>query len=88
MIHRMKISAGVVHRLLLDLRQALIVTPAARVVWEGITPLARNEWICRVTSGKRIETRSIRIEKALSKRVFNNLCRYEIFLVRAKNFGK
>jgi uncharacterized protein YndB with AHSA1/START domain len=36
-------------------------------VWEDITPLARNEWICWVTSGKKAETRGIRIKKALSK---------------------
>jgi len=27
----------------------------------------RNEWICWVTSGKKAETRGIRIKKALSK---------------------
>ncbi|HVM73937.1 MAG TPA: YdeI/OmpD-associated family protein [Candidatus Paceibacterota bacterium] len=50
-----------------DLRRALIKTSAARAVWEDITPLARNEWICWVISGKKAETRNIRIEKALSK---------------------
>ncbi|MEK6902525.1 MAG: YdeI/OmpD-associated family protein [archaeon] len=35
--------------------------------WGTITPLARNEWICWVTSGKKSETRDIRIKKALSK---------------------
>jgi uncharacterized protein YdeI (YjbR/CyaY-like superfamily) len=36
-------------------------------VWNDITPLARNEWICWVISGKKVGTRNIRIEKALSK---------------------
>ncbi len=58
---------GVVHKVPEDLRKALTSTPAARAVWEDITPLARNEWICWVTSGKKVETRSIRIKKALSK---------------------
>jgi len=62
-----KIATGVVHTVPTDLRKALIQTPAARAVWEDITPLARNEWICWVISGKKTETRSIRIEKALSK---------------------
>ena len=61
------ISAGVVHKLPADLRQALLSVPAALAVWQDITPLARNEWICWVTSGKKAETRNIRIEKALSK---------------------
>ena len=61
------ISTAAVHKVPTDLRKALISTPAARVAWEDITPLARNEWICWVTSGKKAETRNIRIEKALSK---------------------
>ena len=55
------------HKLPADLRQALTSTPAALAVWEDITSLARNEWICWVTSGKKAETRNIRIEKTLSK---------------------
>jgi len=62
-----EITAGVVHSVPEDLRKALGSTPAARAVWQNITPLARNEWICWVTSGKKAETRNIRIKKALSK---------------------
>jgi len=61
------IAGGVVHAMPADLRKALTSTPAARVAWEDITPLARNEWICWVISGKKAETRNIRIKKALSK---------------------
>ena len=61
------IAGGVVHKLPEDLRAALVATPAARALWQDITPLARNEWICWVTSGKKEETRGIRIKKALSK---------------------
>lgn len=50
-----------------DLRAALLAAPKALAVWEDITPLARSEWICWVTSGKKAETRSIRIKKGLSK---------------------
>ncbi len=62
-----KITDGVVHQVPADFRRALNTTPAARVVWEDITPLARNEWICWVISGKKAQTRGIRIKKALSK---------------------
>lgn len=62
-----EISGGVVHKLPADLREALVSAPAALSVWQDITPLARNEWICWVTSGKKAETRNIRINKALSK---------------------
>lgn len=62
-----EIAGGVVHKLPSDLQKALLSDPKVLAVWEDITPLARNEWICWVTSGKKEETRSIRIEKALSK---------------------
>jgi uncharacterized protein YdeI (YjbR/CyaY-like superfamily) len=50
-----------------DLQKALKSVPGAQKTWEQITPLARNEWICWVSSGKKDETRIIRIEKAVSK---------------------
>lgn len=56
-----------VHKLPVDLQKAILSAPKARTVWEDITPLARNEWICWVTSGKKAETRKIRTEKAISK---------------------
>ena len=55
------------HKLPEDLKKALGSVPMVKKAWEDITPLARNEWICWVTSGKKIETRNIRIEKAISK---------------------
>ena len=62
-----KISSGTVHTLPSDWREVLIATPKVLSLWEEITPLARNEWICWIISGKKAETRSIRIKKALSK---------------------
>jgi uncharacterized protein YdeI (YjbR/CyaY-like superfamily) len=61
------LASGTVHKLPDDFRKAIAATPAARAVWEDITPLARNEWICWVTSGMKAETRGIRIEKGISK---------------------
>jgi len=61
------INTSTVHSLPADLRKAIVSNKAALAIWEDITPLAKNEWICWVTSGKKAETRSIRIEKALSK---------------------
>lgn len=60
-------STGMVHKVPADLQKAITSAPKARAVWGDITPLAKNEWICWVTSGKKEETRGIRIEKALSK---------------------
>ncbi len=47
-----------------DLRKALAATPKAKAVWSDITPLARRDWIQWITSGKRVETRTLRIDKA------------------------
>jgi len=58
---------GVAHTLPDDLRKAILSTPTVRKLWDDISPLARNEWICWVISGKKEETRGIRIKKALSK---------------------
>ncbi len=62
-----KLASGTVHKLPNDLRKAITSTPAVKALWEDITPLARNEWICWVISGKKEETLDIRIKKALSK---------------------
>jgi uncharacterized protein YdeI (YjbR/CyaY-like superfamily) len=61
------IAGGTIHPLPDDLRKAVLGAPKVLALWEDITPLARNEWICWVTSGKKDETRDIRIGKALSK---------------------
>lgn len=62
-----EIASNMPHRMPIDLQKALTSNPRAQKVWEMVTPLARNEWICWVTSGKKVETRNIRIKKALSK---------------------
>jgi len=56
-----------IHAMPADLQKALATSPIAKAVWTEITPIARNEWICWVISGKKTETRVIRIHKALSK---------------------
>ena len=62
-----KILPGTVHQLPTDFKKAIIADSKVFLVWNDITPLARNEWICWVTSGKKAETRDIRINKAMSK---------------------
>jgi uncharacterized protein YdeI (YjbR/CyaY-like superfamily) len=54
------------HKMPKDLQKAL-ASSNLQAMWKNITPLAKNEWICWVTSGKKIETRDIRIKKAISK---------------------
>ncbi len=48
-----------------DVKRALAAAHAnARATWSDITPVARRDWVGWITSGKRAETRRIRIEKA------------------------
>lgn len=58
-----EISSGVVHRLPVDLESVLSADEEALALWEGITPLARNEWICWVEHAKKNETRQKRIDR-------------------------
>lgn len=62
-----KLSGGTVHALPADVREMIAKHPKIAALWEDITPLARNEWICWITSGKQKETRHVRLEKARSK---------------------
>lgn len=55
------------HKMPMDFRKAIVSNKAVLALWNDITPLARNEWICWVISGKKAETRGIRINKAVSK---------------------
>ncbi len=64
---KQKISTGVVHTLPVDLRKKLLSSQETLTAWEDITPLARNEWICWVTSAKKQETRTHRIERLLNE---------------------
>ena len=61
------ISSGVVHKVPADLREALTPDPKALTLWEDITPLARNEWICWVISVKKPETRKEHVERTCTE---------------------
>lgn len=61
------ISSGVVHKIPADLREALTSDPKALALWESLTPLARNEWICWVISVKKPETRKQHVERVVTE---------------------
>lgn len=61
------ISSGVVHNLPADLRLALSRDAKALALWEGLTPLARNEWICWVTFVKQEKTRNEHVKRTVSE---------------------
>ena len=58
-----KVAVGVVHPLPADLSKALLANPEALVLWNDITPLARNEFICWVEDAKQQVTRERRIRR-------------------------
>jgi uncharacterized protein YdeI (YjbR/CyaY-like superfamily) len=58
-----RVPGGVVHKLPVDLREALIANPTALDAWKDITPLARNEFICWVEDAKQEVTRERRIRR-------------------------
>jgi hypothetical protein len=55
---------GVVHHAQADLQAAVRADPRVLALWEGLTPLGRNEFICWVDDAKRPETRQKRIVRA------------------------
>lgn len=55
------------HKLPNDFKAAILAEAKAVELWQDITPLARNEWICWVTSGAKAETRVKRIKVGLDK---------------------
>lgn len=61
------ISGGTAHKLPADLRVALTSDPKALELWESLTPLARNEWICWITFVKKEETRKDHVKRTTSQ---------------------
>lgn len=57
----------VAHALPKDLRAALLKNKKALALWEDITPLARNEFICWVESAKEPQTRNRRIGRSIDE---------------------
>ncbi len=55
------------HRLPVDLREALVTDSTALDAWKDITPLARNEFICWVEDAKQHTTRERRIRRTLEE---------------------
>ncbi len=54
---------GTVHKMPTDLHRALVAKPATTELWNALTALGRNEFICWVENAKAIETRTRRIRR-------------------------
>lgn len=62
-----EISGGLVHELPADLVAALTKTKKVTALWESLTPIARNEFICWVEDAKREQTRDRRIVRTVEE---------------------
>lgn len=62
-----KLSDGTAHKIPSDLKKALTAVPKAQLVWERLTPLARNEWICWNISVKQAATRKDHIQRTVKE---------------------
>ena len=64
------ITPSTLHELPKDMEKILNANPDLLEIWNGLTPLARNEWICWVTIVKKVETREehlVRMQEDLKK---------------------
>lgn len=61
------LSAGTVHGLPEDLERALHSDPETVALWQGLSPLGRNEFICWVEDAKQATTRQRRIGRTLEE---------------------
>ena len=55
-----------VHEVPPDLAETLRADAAALAIWAGLTPLARNEWICWVEDARRDATRQKRMLRLIA----------------------
>lgn len=56
-------ATGTVHNMPADLKKKLLGDKKVLALWNDITPLARNEFICWVENAKAIETRQRRVRR-------------------------
>lgn len=61
------ISGGLVHEMPVDLASALSQKMEIIDLWESLTPIARNEFICWVEDAKQEKTREKRINRTVEE---------------------
>lgn len=62
-----EILGGTVHEMPADLQKALTADPKSLEIWQSLTPLARNEWICWNISVKQEATRKDHIRRTVAE---------------------
>jgi hypothetical protein len=64
---KQRISGGLVHEIPADLINALTETSNIIGIWESLTPIARNEFICWIEDAKQENTRAKRINRTVEE---------------------
>lgn len=64
---KQSILGGTAHTLPQDLKKALLADEKAFELWQSLTPLSRNEWICWTTFVKKEETRRDHVRRVVSE---------------------
>jgi hypothetical protein len=59
------LSGGLVHNMPGDLASAIRKSEEVPVLWESLTPIGRNEFICWIEDAKQDKTRVKRINRAV-----------------------
>lgn len=54
---------GTVHKAQADMQEAITADPDVLALWQHLTPLGRNEFICWVDDAKQAATRARRIQR-------------------------
>jgi Bacteriocin-protection, YdeI or OmpD-Associated len=62
-----QISGGLVHDVPADLVSALTETKNISDIWESLTPISRNEFICWIVDAKQKVTRARRVNRTLEE---------------------
>lgn len=62
-----RISGGLVHEMPADLANTLRQEKETLPLWENLTPIARNEFICWVEDAKQEKTRAKRINRTVEE---------------------
>ncbi|NWH07810.1 MAG: YdeI/OmpD-associated family protein [Alphaproteobacteria bacterium] len=66
---REQLLGGLVHELPADLANALCKTNEVAALWQTLTPIARNEFICWVEDAKQMKTRERRVKRTIEELV-------------------
>ncbi|MGB5482969.1 YdeI/OmpD-associated family protein [Parasphingorhabdus sp.] len=61
------IAEGTVHKLAEDMRTAIAADARTLELWQNLTPLGRNEFICWVEDAKQAKTREKRIGRTIEE---------------------